>query len=420
MTPIVTGKIDPTVRQESMAAMDLSSKKVRETQAPAMPEAFHMKAQAERANQVGQKAIKETPKKPTGSWKTNEYLYFAGDMASAPRLTVSLMDAIKGVPDPAHLQAIGLTSLLSIPTGVVAGIRGYDEMQSSHKIGDTTGEVLGGVNVARAPMEVMGGVTFTAFRGLSIAGTYTAAKSVTTATTVMANIGSGFFGLTYLLLMIPSIVTLVKNVSFHRTLEKVMNDPAHETEAEKYHAGLSFMIDTLKGTKEDWKEVMDQVIEDESLWEDGHVKEIEISPEDLQLLTDEEIDYIEERVILEGYDEMSDPKMIEHGKQALINMKKRKEVDFTRKTGPETTSLVKVAEPLLDALKEGKEVGLAKSLFSKINMEKWKKPYPSWSDHLLLCSRCFCLSCRDCSYRRSITYCGCSSLGCYNSRYACD
>ena len=328
--------------------------------------------QAFKTDAVGQEAIARAPKKPSAVWKTPEYMYLAGDIASLPRLSASLVNTIHGRPDPAGLQGLGLTSSLSVLTGYIAGRRGYDEYERSGEIGDTTGQVSGIINMARAPMEIMTGLTFVPFRSLSIAATYTSAKSVTVAAGVFFKLGSAFGALGYLLLMIPSFIFLTQNISFHRKLSTVMNAPENKTEAQKYAAGLKFMIDALKGTPDDWEQAVVETVNNPLIREGEHVKDVIVDPEELELLSKEELDFIEDRIDREGYDMHDHPKMIEHTKQAFINMKKRKEVEFSRKTGFEATALVKKAGPLLELLKVGKGVADAKMLFGKIDVEKWK------------------------------------------------
>lgn len=378
-----TGMTATTARLDKVEAIGSreaqSHRVVRESRAPFVPkivvgnkDAF-VKKQALKTDTVGQSAIAKAPKEPTCAWKSNEYMYFAGDISGVPRLTASLVNTIQGKPDPAGLQGLGLTSALSVLTGYVAAERGYNAYQEAEKIGDTTGQITGAINMVRGPMEMLGGLTFTPFRALSIAATYTSAKSVTVAAGIFANVGSAFFALTYILLMIPSIMALYENISFHRELYEVMEAPENKTEAEKYHAGLKFLIDTLNGTEKDWEKTVKDLLADHSIVENGVVKVApEVDPEELKLLSQEELDYIDEEIDRAGFDIDNHPLMIAHAQAAFIKMKKRLEVEFSRKTGPEALSLIKKAEPLLELLKVGQGVEMAKELFSKIDTEKWK------------------------------------------------
>jgi len=328
--------------------------------------------QALKTDVVGQEAIARAPKKVSKAWKSPEYMYLAGDIASLPRLSASLVNTIHGRPDPAGLQGLGLTSTMSVLTGYVAGRRGYNEYVRSDEIGDTTGKVMGAVNIVRAPIEIGTGLTFAPFRALSIAATYTSAKSVTVAAGVFFKLGSALGALGYLLLMVPSFIFFKQNISFHKELDAVMNAPENETEAQKYEAGLKFLVDTLKGTPEDWEQTVVETVNNRSLWDGWILKEAHVDPEEVKHLSKEELAFIEKRIVQEGYESLHQPMMIEHTKQAFINMKKRKEVEFSRKTGFEATTLVKKAEPLLELLKVGKGVADAKELFGKIDTEKLK------------------------------------------------
>ena len=226
--------------------------------------------------------------------------------------------------------------------------------------------------MVRGSVESLGGMTATPLRALSIAGTYTSAKGITVATGILGPVSSTFFGLTYLLLLIPSAISFVKNVFYSHQLSKVMEAPENKTEAQKYAAGLRFLKGSLEGTPEDWEETALATLKDKSLWEGWDLKEAHIDPEELQLLSAEELHFIEERIGQERYDMLSHPKMVQHTQKAFINMKKRKEAELQRQTGGETVALVKKSGPLLKLLESGKGVEAAKEVFQTIKEESRK------------------------------------------------
>ena len=329
-----------------------------------------LKKIAVQVDKVGQRSISQIPK--PSAWKSSEYMYFAGDLAGTPRLTASLVNTIQGRVNPPGLNALGMTASLSVLTGYVAGCRGSVAYEKAHKIGDQTGKVLGAMNMVRGSVESLGGMTATPLRALSIAGTYTSAKGITVAAGILGPVSSTFFGLTYLLLLIPSAISLVKNILYSHQLNKVMEAPENQTEAQKYAAGLRFLKGSLEGTPEDWEKVALATLKDSSLWEGWNLKEAHLAPEELHLLSAEELHFIEERIGQEKYDMISHLKMVQHTQQAFINMKKCKEVELKRQTGGETVALVKKSGPLLKLLETGKGVEAAKEMFGTIHSEAGK------------------------------------------------
>jgi len=326
------------------------------------------------SDRVGQTAIQNSPKEAEGTMKTPEFLYVGGDVMGLPRLTTSLVHAIHGKPDPAGIHALGFTSMFSVYTGYAAGKRGMKLYNRSEEIGDTTGKVIGAVNMVRAPMEIMGGLTFTPVRALSIAGTYTTAKSVAVATTTLATIGSIFYAGTYLLIAAPSAISLTKNFQFGSKLDEAMDQ--QDTPVRKARAGLNTLMMELDGTVEEKKEFLRAIAENPEIWDEevpvdpGRTDHTQYTLEERRLLWNEAGEYTS--------NDFSQQRLYGHFKKHFSEYKAKKTAEFSRKTGVESVGLIRKEldkpshKSLLNRLDRGEGIEEAQGIIDSVKAEMKK------------------------------------------------
>lgn len=338
------------------------------------PSMLEMEPLLLKTERVAQTAIKNTPIEAEGTTKTCEIVYFGGDLFSVPRMVGSLWNTVQGRPDPVGFHGLGLTSIFSVYTGYVAGIRGKKDYTESSRIGDSTGQAIGAVNMVRAPMEILGGLTFTQVRALSIAATYTSAKSVTVASAVLGIVGSAFYAGTYILLAIPSVVSLFKNCQFGKKLDKAMDCETEPTK--KAQSGLKTLMEELDGTVEEKKEFLKGIVEDPKIWDGekildpGKTDHSQYSLEELRLLWVEAQKYTS--------DDYSTELLYGHFKQRFIDFKAKKEAQFSRKTGADSIDLVRKElnmspqKRLVARIEKGKGLEEAQALIGKVKSEMTK------------------------------------------------
>lgn len=322
------------------------------------------------SRQAAEKAIEEAPKEATT--KTCEIVYLASDLFSVSRMVVGVQNAVLGTPDAAGMYGLGLTSIFSVYTGAVAGQRGYKEYTESSKIEDTTGQVLGAVNMARASMEIMGGLTFTPFRALSIAAMYTSSKVVAAAQFVFGILGSAFFAVTYALLTVPSAISLYKIACFSSKLDSAMNEG--KTRYSKVKNGLSTLKEELKGTEEEKRAFLDKVAESSKVTKGKKAKPIDES----LLTSSEKMFLLNEARKHAPSDPLKTNELYGHFKEEFVKFKTKKEVQFARKTGPETVAWMKeelakpVAEQLFYQVEWGKGLDEVEGVLGRIKNEMLK------------------------------------------------
>ena len=289
------------------------------------------------------------------------YGYLGGDFMALPREVMSFSNAMNGRPDGIGVHLFGMTAVFSLFTGYMAGKRGHHQYETASKINDVVGQGLGAVNMARAPAEMLGGLTFTAFRGASIAGTFTSSTALTTAQTVLSGLGSAFFVLTYAFIAVPSAVTLYKNINFGRKLSAAIDGA--EGELAKAKAALTVLMEEASGTEAEKSEFLAKVMEEINV--DADCMEI-----DEGALTDEELKFLESKAS-ELAPEGKKSEVFSHFKEHFVRFKAEKFAEFTRKVGAETAAKVRdeLAKPSAkrldtrlkniedtDALKEANEV----------------------------------------------------------------
>lgn len=274
-----------------------------------------------------------------------EFIYFATDTSSGYRMIDNVVNLIQHRPDPTGVSGLGITSGASVLTGYIAGCRGYVANQTASKIHDFWGKVCGKVNMVRGVFEAAGGAVFIPVRALSIAAAQTSAKTVAQSALILGNIGSALFGITYLLLALPSAISMAKGLRFNAQLNEALEDPQHETEASQLRAGVLYLMDQLHLTRSDRKKTAHAATSDEGIWEKGRVKPIEIDPEDGKLLSQYDHDYVRGFVgkKFEGaeLDEISLALIENHVKKELIHLRKTKEAELGRKGGDEVIKLIK-------------------------------------------------------------------------------
>jgi|GEM_PF-4141547 hypothetical protein len=317
-------------------------------------------------DRVGKEVIASLPKE--GTPKICEIIHFATGMFAVPRMVVGLQNAILGKPDVAGMQGLGLTSIFSVYTGTVTGQRGYAEYTEASQINDTAGQVIGATNMARSPMEIMGGLTFTSFRVLSIAATYTSSKVIVTAQFIFGTLGSAFFALTYAFLTIPSVMTLYKNISFSSKLNEAMGKG--ESPYAKAKFGLLTLVEEWKGTEEEKKAFLEKVAKDPKMEGKG------VDP---SLLTDDERSFLlQEAMKYKPSDPFKRSILYEHFQEEFVKFKKEKEAEFIRKTGPKAAAWMKeelakpVEEQLLHKVDCRQGIDQAKEVLKNIEKEAWK------------------------------------------------
>ncbi|QVL56857.1 MAG: hypothetical protein KFB93_05590 [Simkaniaceae bacterium] len=338
------------------------------------PSMLEMEPLLLKSDQLGQYVIPSSPKEVKETSKTCEFVYLGSDVFGVPRLVGSLVNTIQGRPDPAGFHGMGLTSIFSVYTGYVAGQRGLDKYTEASKVGDSTGQALGAINIARGPMEAMGGLTFTPFRALSIAATYTSAKSVTIAATTLGIVGSAFYSITYILLAIPSIVSLTKNIQFGRKLHQAMDQEQEPTR--KAQVGLKALMVELDGTTEEKVEFLKGVAEDPAIWDGEEVRD--------PGQTDHRQYTLEEKRLLwyeaEKYtsDDYSKELLYGHFKKRYCEFKAKKEAQFARKTGADSVDLIRTElnksprKTLVAQLEKGKGLEEAQGVIDSIKGEMTK------------------------------------------------
>ena len=296
---------------------------------------------AVKTDEVGLKAIKESPWLVTGP--SVEFIYFASDISSTYRMGQGLVNAIQNRPDQTGLSGLGITSGASILSGYVAGCRGYVENEKASKINDYWGMVSGKINMVRGGFEAAGGAVFIPVRALTIAAAQTNSAALTQSATVLGNVGSGLFGVTYLLLAVPSAISMRKGMKFGSALKDSMSEEGSKTE--KLQSGLKFLMDELSLERPDRKEIANRVANDPKIWDKGHVKPVTIEKEDRELLSQYDHDYVDGFVgkigELKGYDDITQAQIGEHIKLGFVNKKKLNEAELGRAAGQETVDLVK-------------------------------------------------------------------------------
>ncbi len=288
-------------------------------------------------DQVREKSIAEAPMEAERRWKTCEIVYFGSDLLVAPRMVSSLGNAVMGKPDPVGLHGLGLTSIFSLFTGVITGKRGYSDYEKASKMGDTTGQVMGAINTARGPVEVMGGLTYTPFRALSIAATYTSSKIVGTAALIFGIAGSAFFAGIYVLFAIPSVISLTKNIQFGSKLNGAMDKI--KTVPKKLQAALNTLMDELRGSDDERKVFLKGIKDDPAIWHEGRIlpfKEVDDS-----VYTKEELQFLFKEAKELAPDDFSARKLYGHFKERYVNFKAKKNAQMARKTGSESTVIIR-------------------------------------------------------------------------------
>ena len=294
-----------------------------------------------KTDEVGLKAIKESPWLVTGP--SSEFIYAMSDVSGMYRMSQSLVNAIQNRPDQTGLSGLGITSGASILSGYVAGCRGYVENEKASKINDYWGKVCGKVNMARGGFEAAGGAVFIPLRALTIAAAQTNSVSLAQSAVVLGNVGSGLFGVTYLLLAVPSAISMTKGIKFGSALKSSMSEEGSKNE--KLQAGLKFVTSQLTLERSDRKEIANSVVNTPEIWDKGHVKPVTIEKEDRELLSQYDHHYAAGFAgkvgELRGYDDITKAQLAEHIKLGFVNKKKLKEAVLGRAAGAETVDLVK-------------------------------------------------------------------------------
>ncbi|MCP5505824.1 MAG: hypothetical protein H7A38_02950 [Chlamydiales bacterium] len=301
-----------------------------------------------------------------------EIIYCGTDLFLVPRMIGGLQDAIAGTPNPPGMSGLGLTSIFSVYTGVVATQRGYESYKKASEVKDSVGEVVGKVNMSRGPFEVLGGLTFTPFRALSIAAMYSSSKAVALAQVIFGTIGSAFFAVTYALLAIPSMISLHQNRKFDAKLTDAIDK--HETRYAKAKMGIKTLMEEMTGTVEEKRAFLEKFAEDPKQWKGKDAEEVDPS-----LLTDKERRFLfEEATRLGAPDYTHVNELYDHFQVEFVKFKEKKEAQFGRKTGPETVAWVKreLAKPpqeqLLHQLEWGKGLDEAEEILGQVKNEMFK------------------------------------------------
>nr|NGX51631.1 hypothetical protein [Chlamydiota bacterium] len=328
--------------------------------------------ESDKVDQLGKRAVARSSQAQPSAWKANAFMGATKTLPGIASGVMNLRNTFHGNSNPIALKGISLSSVMSPLMGYIALDKSSKEYQEAVKIHDTAGSAMGAFNIAQASGQILGGLSSAPYTALSIASTLTSAKCVKVAATVFGRVGTGVSGVSSLLSLFPHIIALAQDFQFDSMVYEVMTAPENDTDAKKYHAGLTFMLKRLYGTPEEWAEIAVDTFFDNSLRAGWYYKKpAEISPEDLALLSSDELKFIDLCVAVKGFKGDSKYAMLGHLKHSFINWKKRMRADFIRKTGPKTLKLVSGAAALLPSLENGKEVKAAKRLFTEINKEKW-------------------------------------------------
>lgn len=323
-----------------------------------------------KSERIAKKALEKAPE--TSETIIPEIIYCGSDLFAVPRMVGSLQNAIVGAPNPPGMAGLGLTSIFSVYTGAVTAQRGYESYKQASRIHDEAGEVMAKVNMARGPFEVLGGLTFTPFRALSIAAMYSSSKTVVIAQAFFGVIGSAFIAVSYFLLAVPSMMSLHQNRKFDAKLCHAIDK--HETRYAKAKMGIKTLMDEMTGTVEEKRSFLKKFADNPNKWRGKEAKEVDPS-----LLNDKERGFLfEEATRLAAPDYTHVNELYSHFKAEFVKFKEKKEAQFGRKTGPETVAWMKeeLAKPpkeqLLHQLEWGKGLDQAEEIVGQVKKEMFK------------------------------------------------
>ncbi len=187
------------------------------------------------------------------------------DSSALTRTAISTINALNQQEDSPSLSALGLTTVFSFVGGTLAMHTGWHESNLMKRIGDVVGRILADLKCLRGGIQAAAGALFVPIRGLSIAASITASKSLANLSSVFSQIGSALFGLTGLLVGANAAVGIQEELSLLSELcEVYAKDPALDEEA-KARACLAFLQNKLEISSEEEAEILKTVQADISL-----------------------------------------------------------------------------------------------------------------------------------------------------------
>lgn len=280
--------------------------------------------------------FQKIPKKP--SWlitgASQEFLYFITDI---PNLYLKFRSTISNQFNPTANLTSQMISGISILTGYITGCRGYVQNKQARKIGDVWGQICGKAKIASGGLEMASGAIQLPMSGLSIAAITTSSKVVFQSLLVLGKVSSGLSAVSVLLSTTPHMVAIAKKMELHWNLKKTMNDPQFKTKNEKLAAGIRYIIDQFNLTESDRKNIILRV-------KNKKLTPINIDSKDNKILSQFDKDYIDRATDEIGqeyrYDHDRIGQLKAHIKNEFIIEKKRKKVEFERRTSKSCTELI--------------------------------------------------------------------------------
>lgn len=211
--------------------------------------------------------VKEAPAHRTkphykSEWRTmGEFCYLQGDSSSLVRMTNDYASEVFQTPfiNSKAEAMLGMTSSMSILTGMVAYDKGYSYYDQSKRIGDVSGKVLGGLKMARGRVETLAGLTITPYRIIGMTDAATTVKSVGVAAKILGKASGVLYSLVYFLMMVPIAINMMDIFDLSCDLSKAgKNASSPNEQVEKKY---EFLMSRLQLTDKDYQECLEYVIE---------------------------------------------------------------------------------------------------------------------------------------------------------------
>ena len=311
--------------------------------------------------------------KPPARSSICEVIDVKGDLYGMSQNVSNVWHRVYGQTPPGQVNGLALFSVYGLYTGYVRGKQGVQGYIQSTKIGDHTGQAVGALNGIRGPVEIMRGCSNTLMGALSIAAAYSV-KGATTGSTVLNGINYAFSGIIYVLLAIPNVMYLVKNVRFGQLLNRAMDresGPVHQT-----IAALRLLIDSLEGSEEEKEECIKKVVEDPKVWDEKGEAVLDLNEwDDSRELSEKEKTFLLKNATEYTSNRECAQRLYGHFQKAYCAFKQKKEAEFVRKTGLRSLEAVRhicTSDSFLADIENGNRIEKGKEVIACVKREMTK------------------------------------------------
>ena len=285
-------------------------------------------------NAIALPVIRQTSIKPAvNPSMICQVLDVEGDSFYLAQSVTNLWDAIYGKNSNLKPNTLGLLSIYTIYTGYLRAAEGFEGYKESKKIGDRAGQAVGALHGLRGPIEILRGCSNVCAGVLSTLATYTACKGALAPALALKGVSYGFSGLIYLLLLIPSLITLVKNEQFGRKWHRAM--AREKGTRDKISAGLQTLIEELEGSEQEKEAFLRKIVEKREIWDEKGAQVVapELSPYPREPLEQKEAAFLLREAIKHTSNPECARRLYGHFYQEYFHFKATKEADFIRKIG---------------------------------------------------------------------------------------